>query len=90
LSSVSKVEGTLIEVRRPKTPRWVVRDADRLARDTDEVVIQLVVAVEIFVNGDSINARWEIGINAKMLGVRGDGKKSVTECLIVVTRKSVG
>jgi hypothetical protein len=75
-------------VRRTKTCRWVVRDADWLARDTDEVVIQLVVAVEVFVNSDSIDARWEIGINAEMLGVRGDGKKSVTECLIAVTRKS--
>lgn len=77
-------------MRRTKTCRWVVRDADRLARDADEVVIELVVAVEVFVNGDSIDARREIGINAEMLGVRGDGKKSVTDCLIAVTRKSGG
>ena len=84
------MERTLVEVRRTKTRRWVVRDADRLARNADEVVIELVVAVEVFINGDSIDARREIGINAEMLGVRGDGKKSVTECLIAVTRKSGG
>ena len=77
-------------MRRTKTCRWVVRDADRLARDADEVVIELVVAVEVFVNGDSIDARREIGINAKMLSARWNGKKAATECLIAVTRKSGG
>jgi hypothetical protein len=77
-------------VRRTKTCRWVIRNADWLARDPDEVLIQLVVAVEVFVNGHSIDARGEIGINSEMLDVRGDGKKSVTECLIAVTRKSGG
>ena len=77
-------------MRRTKTRRGVVRDADRFARYADEVVIELVVAVKVFVNSDSIDARREIGINADMLGVRGNGKKSVTECFIAVTRKSGG
>ena len=69
LSCVSKVERTFIEVRRTKTCRWIVRDADRLSRYADEVVIELVVVVEVFVNSDSIYARRKIGIDAEILGV---------------------
>ena len=90
MSGVSKMERTLIEVRGAETSRRIVRDTDRLAWNADEIVIELVVAVEVFVNGDGIDARREIGINAEVLGVRGDGKKSVAECLIAVTRKSGG
>ena len=88
LSGISKVKRTLIEVRGPKTSRRVVGDTDRLAWNADEIVIELVVAVEVFVNGDSIDSRREIGNNAEVLGVRGDGKKSVAERPIAVTRKS--
>ena len=45
--------------------RRIVRDADRLARDADEIVIELVVAVQVFVNGDSIGSGQEIGINSE-------------------------
>ena len=88
LSGVSEVKRTLAEVRSAETRWWVVRDTDWFARNADEIVIELVVAVEVFVNGDSIGSRREIGINAEVLDVRGDWKKSVTECLIAVTRKS--
>ena len=90
LSGVSKVERTLIEARGAETSRRVVGDTDRLAWKANEIVIELTVAVEVFINADSVGTRWEIGINVEMLGVRGDGKKSVAECLIAVTRKSGG
>jgi len=88
LSSVSKVKRTLIEAGRTEARRWVVRDTDRFARYADEVVIEFAVAVKVFVNSDSIDARGEIGIYAEVLGISRDGKKSVTDCLIAVTRKS--
>ena len=65
----------------------IVRNPDWLARNSDEIVIELVVAVEVLVNGYSIDARRQIGLNAEVLGVGGDRKKSVAECLIAVTRK---
>jgi hypothetical protein len=68
--------------------RWVVRGADRFTWNAYEGVIEFVVPVKVFVNSDSIDAGWQIGIYAELLGVRGDGKKSVAECLIAVTRKT--
>jgi hypothetical protein len=88
LSGVSKAERTLIEVRGAETSRRIVRGTDRLAWNADEIVIELVVAVEVFVNSDSIDSRREIGINAEELCVRRDRKKAVAERLIGVTRKS--
>ena len=39
------------------------------------LLIELVVAVEVFINADSVGARWQIGINAEVLGVRGNGQE---------------
>ena len=88
MGGVSKVERTLIEVRGAETSRRVIRNSDRLAWNANEIVIELVVAVEVFVNGDGIDARRQIGIDTQPLGVRGDGQKTVAQSLIAVTGKS--
>ena len=77
-------------MRGPGARRRIVRDTDRLARNADEIVIELVVAIEVFINADSIGSGREIGIDAKVVCVRGDGKKAVADRLIAVTRKSGG
>jgi hypothetical protein len=61
-------------VWKTKTRRWVVRDADRFSRYADEVVIELVVVVEVFVNSDSIYARREIAMMRRFLAFEGMGR----------------
>ena len=54
-------------------------DAYGLVRNADEVVVELVVAIEVFINADGIGPRRQIGFNAQMLRSGGNGKKSATE-----------
>src|SRR5947209_2878732 len=88
LSCVSKVERTLVEVWRAETSWRIVGGTDRLPRDAYQIVIELVVTIEVFIDADSIGRGREIGINAEILRVKRDRKKAVAERLIAIARKS--
>ena len=89
LRVVTEPERALVEAWWPEAPDWISGDAYGLARNADEVVVKLVVAIEILIHADGICARRQIGFNAQLLRPVGNGEKPATSCLSAIARKSV-